>query len=490
MAKKKILSVEFEIPGGGVECSRFKSKRSLLDADIVVFEPTLGSYHSSSTYQGKTLLSEDDSFRARESLRFWKSELEMAFETGKVIFVFLVAPREAYAHTGEKQYSGTGRNRHRTTTVSLISSYLSLPPDLEIQVRSGTSIIPAGSLGYLATYWKEFADYSSYAVNLQGKFSDVLLKTKSGNKIVGASVRSEKGGAMVLLPPIPYDIDQFTRYDEATDEVVWTAEAIAFGKRLIACLVGAANALRSELNITPPPEWTQRSEYRLPQEDVLEKGIRAKARQIEKLQRQTLELEQKLQREGGLRRLLYEQGHQLEEAILEALNLLGFEAEPYIDSESEFDAVFTSPEGRFLGEAEGKDNRCINIDKLSQLERNLQEDFAKENVTEFAKGVLFGNVHRLILPEDRPTPFTGKCIAGAKRSKVALVQSSDLFQPARYLKQNDDLEYARQCRGVIFRSEGEVTKFPDVPIADETISIIAEENSDSVGAEEESKSAG
>jgi hypothetical protein len=63
---------------------------------------------------------------------------------------------------------------------------------------------------------------------------------------------------------------------------------------------------------------------------------------------------------------VYEKGALLEQAILQALRLIGFEAEQYRESDSEFDVVFVSPEGRCLGEAEGKDNRAINIDKLSR----------------------------------------------------------------------------------------------------------------------------
>ena len=88
-----------------------------------------------------------------------------------------------------------------------------------------------------------------------------------------------------------------------------------------------------------------------------------------------------------LRVLLYETGKALEGAVLKALRLWGFVAEGHHDAESEFDAIFISPEGRFLGEVEGKDNKAVNIDKMGQLERNLQEDFAKDGVDSFAKGV-------------------------------------------------------------------------------------------------------
>ena len=62
----------------------------------------------------------------------------------------------------------------------------------------------------------------------------------------------------------------------------------------------------------------------------------------------------------------------MEAATIEALSLFGFRAKPFEDAESAFDAVFESPEGRCLGEVEGKDNRSINIDKLRQLEGTVK----------------------------------------------------------------------------------------------------------------------
>jgi hypothetical protein len=168
---------------------------------------------------------------------------------------------------------------------------------------------------------------------------------------------------------------------------------------------------------------------------------------------------------GAVRALLFEQGPRLESAVLDALSTLGFSATRYNEGGSEFDAVFESPEGRFLGEVEGKDNKAINIDKFSQLERNLQEDFAREDVQDFAKGVLFGNPERLTDPSERKQAFTEKCIAAAKRVHVALVKTADLFDPVRYLKANSDPEYANACRKAIFGAAGEIVQFPVPPVS-------------------------
>ena len=153
--------------------------------------------------------------------------------------------------------------------------------------------------------------------------------------------------------------------------------------------------------------------------------------------------------------------------MVEVLRLFGYSAERFNEGGSEFDAIFVAAEGRFLGEAEGKDNKAINIDKLSQLERNIHEDFSREEVTEYANGVLFGNGYRLLAPEKRQELFTDKCMTGAKRAGVSLIGTPDLFEPARYLVENDDKLYAERCRKAILDGKGTVVKFP-VPRSSES----------------------
>ncbi len=458
----------------------YDSDQTLLDADIIVFQPAIAPYVSYEGYQGKPLLSESASFRAKEVLAHWRTELKAAFDAGKIVVVFLAKPFQVFAHTGQKQFSGTGRNRQVTNLVEPLSSYSVLPLKLTFQSSSGSSVVLSSDAPYLATYWKEFSKSSLYEVVIDGQTTNILLKTKDGNRVVGAAIRSKRG-AIILVPPVKYKEEAFTEYDEENEVEYWTNEAQKMGKRLVAALVGIADAIQSESIITPPPLWSQHSDFRLQQEDKLEAAIVEKSRDIQAQQEAKIKLEQELREAGSLRRLLYETGHQLEEAILEALRLFEFTAQRFDDGKSEFDAVFISPEGRFLGEAEGKEKQPINIDKLSQLERNLQEDFAREGVSEYAKGVLFGNPYRLTPVHERPAPFTEKCMAGAKRLGIALVFTPDLFAPAKYLKEQEDLEYGRQCREAIFQCDGQIVIFPQPPIASQAASdtLSLDENGDS-----------
>ncbi|MFA7690707.1 MAG: hypothetical protein WCY18_06435, partial [Methanofastidiosum sp.] len=96
------------------------------------------------------------------------------------------------------------------------------------------------------------------------------------------------------------------------------------------------------------------------------------------------------------------------------------------------------------------------------LVRNIDEDFGRDGIEDYAKGVLFGNVDRLKSLEERGDYFTNKCIKDSGRKKTALVRTPDLFFVAKYVKENDDLDFAKKCREAISRTEGEIVKFPKI----------------------------
>jgi hypothetical protein len=472
MAKRRIFTVGFALPGDEFECIDFDSDQTLLDADIILFQPTLGDHYGTESYNGRPLLSEHSSFAAKRRIDHWRSEIVAAVNAGKVVIVYLVRPIEQFRYTGQKQHSGTGRSRITTNIVTEISSYEAVPKLTKVTAKSGNEIRLEKDGSYLAFYWKEFSDYSPYEVEIEGEFNRVLLVSRAGNRVVGAAFHG-KGGVLLYLPPLRYDEESFVRdaeEGEDEDHSYWTKEALKFGKRLVATLVGLADALKQSAQTTPSPSWSLASDYRLALEGDLEGKISECTAEILELQARQVKFERQLENAGNLRRLLFEQGKPLESAILEAMKLLGFDAQPFVDGESEFDGVFVAPEGRCLGEAEGKDNKAINIEKFSQLERNIQEDFARDEVTEHAKGLLFGNAYRLTPIADRDEFFTDKCISAAKRIGAALIRTPDLFVPAKYVSENpSDAHYAKNCREAIFAAEGAVVTFPLPPVSDTAV---------------------
>jgi hypothetical protein len=235
---------------------------------------------------------------------------------------------------------------------------------------------------------------------------------------------------------------------------------------MVAAVVALDKALRSAGEITPAPPWTDQPQYALGTEPALRVQFLNAEQAVEEAQRRKEQIMAELTDAGAYRRLLFEKGKPLENVIIDTLRLFGFAAEAFKDSDSEFDVVFESEEGRLIGEAEGKDNKAISIEKLRQLSMNIHEDLQRENVTTPAKPVLFGNGYRLLPLSEREDPFTKKCLSAAATSSTALVFTPDLFPPAQYLLSNPDDEYAKACRQALLSATGRVI-FPAPPAADE-----------------------
>lgn len=267
-------------------------------------------------------------------------------------------------------------------------------------------------------------------------------------------------GTLVLLPDMDFSPPNFTKRKGESE--VWTPAAEQFAGAFTAAVVALDKALRSSSEVTPEPPWAATKKYALAPEAELRVQLLDAERHVEEAQRKKEELVESISVATMPRSLLYEKGKPLEAAIIHALTIFGFKAEPYKESDSEFDVVFESAEGRLIGEAEGKDCKAINIDKLRQLSMNIHEDLQREEISTPAKAVLFGNGFRLQEPAARPDPFTDKCYSAASTSSTALVSTADLFLAVQYLLANSDPVYASACRAALLSTVGRVV-FPVPP---------------------------
>ena len=466
MANKKILTIGFSLADDQTEFCEFDSDTSLLDWDIILFKPNITEYlyRCESTFEGKPCLSDDESFKLRAQSEHWRREIKAAVEHGKLVLVFLSELTPLSIATGEKEFSGTGRNQKVTRIVTNYDNYQSIPLGLKpINSRGKEIKLCAKNSECISSYWHEFSGISSYKVIVDTELTPCLL-TKHGDKVVGTIFRSKNSnGAMLCLPDIDfYPESFFIGAEDEENEGDWTAEAKQFASRMIKSIISMDKSLRSSGELTPEPNWAKDSKYRLNQEKLASQKLLKIEKTLEVVQAEKEAVIDEVKDLGRLRNLLFEKGKPLEYAILDALKIIGFEVSQFDDGKSEFDAVFESKEGRLIGEAEGKDNKAINIDKLRQLAMNIHEDLERDEVVEPAKPVLFGNSYRLQPIYERPEPFTTKCISAATTSSTALVFTPDLFYIAKYLKDNRDARFATKCRKAILTSIGKVN-FPDVP---------------------------
>ena len=447
---KMLLTVGCKIPGAFGEYVDFYSNKSLLDADIVLFYPALPHFFINQR------LGPSQYSQIEEAIKHWSVQIEEAVEAGITVFFMLNTMESVFTQNGSSttNYDVLGHSHLR--------HYMSF-------VEGDSMVIPPNE-PLLNDYWREFGKESRYLAHLpNSRHYTTLVSTRNGNRTVGAIMRYQTGGALVLLPWLDllkseFYSDEVDDCDSNIEEFEWNAEGEKWGRRFFQALISLDSAIKGVSKRTPVPRWVQSEAYVTTQEKLLSQKLTDIETGIAKLGKKKEETQAKLDDAGTLKALLYEKGHPLNDVVLEAMRLMGFQAENFRESDSEYDAVLECPEGRCIGEVVGRDNGAIDNKKMAQLETNIHEDFSRDDVSEPAKAVLFGNGHRLQPPEKRPAEqFTSKCVKMAERNRAALIKTCDLFEVAKALLDNPDTTFAAECRKAILQTEGKVVVFPKPP---------------------------
>jgi len=463
--EKQIFTIGYTIPTFDENYVDFYDGSSLMDADILLISPDSlsprGDWVSFTTSDGGCY-NVAASQTYKQKISRLKKEVDDHLSAGKNVFI-LLTKKEEYQLASGVSSERKGQNTFHT---EMYSNYNFLPVNIgALTSASGKHIVFSGNPIFSDFYekFKNNLEYQLYIENING--AQVLFTGKDKTKILGA-IFKVKTGNLIVLPTINYDEEKFTEYKVEGKEKkgYWTKEATQFGKSLVKAFIDIDKALRKGGDKTPSPNWTTENDFCLAQEQVLQKDVEKKTKEIEKLILQKNELLTKIDEEIKLKDLLFEKGKILENAIGVALEILGYKADNYNDGNLEIDHIITSPEGdRFIGEAEGKDTSAINIDKFRQLAVNIQEDLQRDEVENSAIGILFGNGFRLTKPSERAEQFTTKCINTAKSSNCVLVRTTDLFRVAKYVKESKGVNFAKDCRKVIKDSLGKVVEFPTPP---------------------------
>jgi hypothetical protein len=459
---KNVIGIGFTIPSKEEDFLALDSKGSLSDADVIIFSPNMSEtnyrFEFDSFFEGKRMYNENSSFKIREDIHHWHNELNISLKAGKTIFVNLREKNDFVLYTGQKQTSGTGRNQKVTNIVEPSHNYKFLPiPKLKVHNSKGSQIfLTSPILNNLFEFCKQYFTCEAY-ITLDDVSQQPLFTTKDKDRILGLILKIFNGH-IVFIPSIKIP-DNFT-----TQSGNWTKEALTWGDRFKGSLVD----IHKQLNYSPEksiaPEWVSEKAYELMESEKTKILINENHQKITELQNEINQLTEVLKEQELLKDLLFETGKPLELSVIKALEILGYKAENYNDGVLELDQVIISPEGeRFIGECEGKDTKHIDITKFRQLVDSLNEDLAREEITERALGILFGNPQRLLPPEEREVDFTEKCKNAAEREKVALVKTPDLFKVVKYISESGDEDYKVACRLALKGQLGRIVEFPPIP---------------------------
>lgn len=462
---KQISTIGIEIPGQGENEIDFSSHFSLMDADIVVISPDSirpnGEWVSFSA--GGGCYNVEPSKRFQEKSSHLQKELRDLLNSGKTAFIFL-SRKEEFQLAQSVSSPRKGQHTYNTLTTD---NYKFLPINIGSLTNASGKHLKFTSENIFATFDKTFSNHLEYQLYIENtKGAQVIYSGKDPTKVLGSVFKIGKGH-MIVLPILNLSQAGFTEIKTdklGKEKEFWSKKGLAFGNSLISCLVEIDRKLRESSDKTPPPEWINEKPFQLKKEIEINGAIISNAEVIAKLQKENERLKEELTQQTSLKDLLFENGKTLELAVTKALHLLGYKAENYDDGQLEMDQIILSPENfRYIGECEGKDNKDIDVSKFRQLQDALNADFAREEVTEKAFGILFGNPERFISPESRKLDFTAKCKSGAEREKIALVKTSDLFLVSKYLSENKNETYKQKCRLAIHNQLGKIVVFPKPP---------------------------
>ena len=463
---KQIITIGYEIPGKDDNYVAFQEAISLMDADILLISPDSirpqGDWVSFTSSDGGCY-NVEASNRYKQKVTHLKKEIEDHLRAGKSAFIFLTQKENDTLASGVSS-PRKGENSYSTYKYS---NYAFLPICIgKLTSALGKHVHFSGNPIFSKFYneFKKYFEYQLYAEDPAG--AQIVFTGKDKSKILGA-IYKVGPGHLVTLPTLTFNEQDFTELKEGEDgekQEFWNKKGLAFGNSFAECLLEIDERLASDSEKTPHPDWVTKEIHLGRKEKSLCDSININSEEIKTIQLKNEKLEIELEEERKLKDLLFEQGKPLENAVIKALEILGYKAENYDDGDLEMDQVIISPEkNRYIGETEGKDNKDINVTKFRQLLDALNADFAREGVKEKAFGILFGNAERLKEPEKRKLDFTEKCKSGAEREKIALVRTIDLFAVAKYLNENDDKNFKKYCREAIHKGLGKIVEFPEIP---------------------------
>ena len=321
-------------------------------------------------------------------------------------------------------------------------------------------------------FFDKFSDslsYDAYIKNENLKNCKTIFTGNHQENILG--FRFERGGGNIIFLPLinVSSLTQLVIDKEGSDlEQAFKKVSSSFYKEI----VEIDKKLSLQKKKSSPPLWIDDNKYLLKREKEISEKVNENKKEIIVIRDKIDELEKEKNDLIIIKDLLFETGPNLEIAVNKALKIIGYEvvAENHIDDKNfEYDQILKSPEGiYYVGECEGKETKAINFEKSSKLaskKNRFIEEMTKKDDQIDCYGILFGNPFREISPENRTNDFfTSHCLVNAKSSNIILVKTLDLFYIAKYLCENNDEQFKKECRDKIFNSLGKVVEFPNIPI--------------------------
>jgi hypothetical protein len=407
----RVLCLDYNYGYEPAAYSTFNGEQSCFDFDVVIWDPahSLHGYERAypPIYQGLPSLDESSSVRSRADIDRRRAEFLEFVDSGGVLFVITRAPRRFFYDTGERSYSGTGRNQKTTVHVANDDIWRALPLTVSFAKAGGTLMRFVGPPEFSAL-WRQFKDIFSYEAVIDTKIGTPILKVAGTEKIAAQIIPTKGGGAVVLLPvpsfsEVDDDEDADADADESDDpepDVEGSEsqraddEPSSRAHEFQHALCDLAARVKARGNVEPLPAWA--SNFRLPGESDSRSQIANKESQIELARSELTDLQTELNRMESRKHLVTGTGRPLETEVRHVLEVLGGVVEEPEPGRDDWKVVF--PEGRAVVEVKGLEKSAGEKDS-AQLEKWVANELEETGVA--PKGLLIVNGWRTVPIDQR-----------------------------------------------------------------------------------------
>jgi hypothetical protein len=414
----RLLALDYSPVYSDADSGSFAGDVSVFDYDAVIWDPqtTYWRYTDyASQYKGLPSPSEDGSVRITSDASRRRREFIEFLEAGRSLVVFVRPPLECYIDTGERSYSGTGRNRIATTHVSKFDLLSALPVSkLTFELASGSRIeITTGSP--ISNLLKKYKDFLSYSAVMKDPPGSAVARVTGTERIVSSVIGIKGGGSLVLLPSVDFELDE--EVDDAEDDRDrYVDEAADFQRDLVDALL--------ELNsgsVSSRPPWA--ANYATEKQQKLRDGVVAQQRKVEKARARLTKLQAQKEEAEARDQLYLGTGRALELQVREVLELLGGKVVAPEPGRDDWRVSF--PEGDAVLEVKGVKKSAAEK-HAAQLEKWVANTY--EETGKMPKGILVVNTWRETrLSEREQEDFPAQMIPYSKGRGHCLATGLQLF---------------------------------------------------------------
>jgi hypothetical protein len=453
----RILSLDFD-PVYGDDCTRssFASDVSVFDYDLVIWDPrnSLDDYIAYEKYMGQPALTDNSSVEFSSDFKRRHGEFSKFLDSGRVLIVISRPPIKCAFATGERKYSGTGRNRVTTRIVDSATLQAAIPrPDVTFVPAKGQRIQTVGDGPIQALIRKYHRNFEYHAI-LNNAPGIAVAEVAGTNQAVASIEVTPSGGILLILPHIELrNLEKSPSADDPEDDESDDADegdrdefveiAPEFQEDLIAAITrlsGNAEASR--------PAWSQRFATEFQQK--VRDEVLAEQRRVEEARTALAEAKQRAEDAEAQDQLFLGTGKALEIQVRDVLQILGGEVHEAAPGRDDWRATF--PEGRVVVEVKGVSKSAAEK-HAAQLEKWVAS--AYEETGELHKGLLVVNTWREVPLDERTGPdFPDQMIGYSTARQHALLTGLQLFTIRQQIESG--AATAEEWRKAIFGAAGRV----------------------------------